>query len=147
MHTGTKAIVATMAWGLLLAVACSPDGQEGVAATTVGNAEAVDFFVAPHGNDHWSGQRADPGKNDGPFATVARAREAVRALLKTRKEQRRVRVILLSPEPDEEIRLRPGQHRTFLAQFAGRGDYWSHPVAGQPAADPERRCPYAHRHF
>jgi hypothetical protein len=54
------------------------------------------FYVAPNGSDDWSGQRAAPdaGRTDGPFATPQRAREAVRALLKTQKEPRRVRVVL-----------------------------------------------------
>jgi len=39
-----------------------------------------DLFVAPDGDDDWSGQRASPADDgsDGPFATVARAQEAVR---------------------------------------------------------------------
>jgi hypothetical protein len=38
------------------------------------------FYVAPTGSDDWSGRRAAPnaGKTDGPFATIARARAAVR---------------------------------------------------------------------
>src|SRR4051812_28285114 len=52
---------------------------------TGGALRVVEFFVAPLGNDRWSGQRPEPGDQDGPFATVARARDAVRALLKTRK--------------------------------------------------------------
>ena len=33
------------------------------------------FFVAPTGNDDWSGSRAEPhaDKTDGPFATLTRA--------------------------------------------------------------------------
>jgi len=40
----------------------------------------ADFFVAPNGNDAWSGKLAAPNrkKADGPFATVARAQAAVR---------------------------------------------------------------------
>lgn len=39
-----------------------------------------EFYVAPHGADTWSGTRPEPNadKTDGPFATLARAREAVR---------------------------------------------------------------------
>jgi parallel beta-helix repeat protein len=43
---------------------------------------AVSFFVATNGNDNWSGKIAEPNaaKNDGPFATLERARNAVREL-------------------------------------------------------------------
>ena len=39
------------------------------------DAAQADFFVSPKGNDRWSGRLADPDENDGPFATVARARK------------------------------------------------------------------------
>ncbi|MCY2954467.1 MAG: hypothetical protein NTU53_21260 [Planctomycetota bacterium] len=65
------------------AVAAAPEG--------VG---AADFFVSIRGKDAWSGTLADPGENDGPFATVARARDAVRALLKAQKQPQRIRVVL-----------------------------------------------------
>ena len=40
------------------------------------------FYVAPNGNDSWSGQVAEPAAQgkDGPFATLEKARDAVRAL-------------------------------------------------------------------
>lgn len=43
---------------------------------------ASSYYVATNGNDQWSGKLAAPnaGKTDGPFATVARARDAIRAL-------------------------------------------------------------------
>ena len=43
---------------------------------------AEDLFVAPDGNDAWSGKFSAPNaaKNDGPFATLAKAQQAVRAL-------------------------------------------------------------------
>ena len=39
------------------------------------------FFVSPFGNDGWSGRLKDPapGGKDGPFATLARARDAARS--------------------------------------------------------------------
>jgi hypothetical protein len=42
---------------------------------------AEEWFVAPDGNDQWSGQHrtTNAAKNDGPFATLARAQQAVRA--------------------------------------------------------------------
>ncbi len=41
---------------------------------------AAPFFVAPFGNDAWSGRLRDPapGGEDGPFATLAHARDAAR---------------------------------------------------------------------
>lgn len=48
------------------------------------NAEetAAVFYVSTVGNDQWSGQKAEAAGNDGPFATLDRARQAVRALKK-----------------------------------------------------------------
>ena len=42
----------------------------------------VTFYVAPDGNDGWSGAlpAANAMRNDGPFATAARARDAIREL-------------------------------------------------------------------
>ncbi|MEA3208161.1 MAG: hypothetical protein QOE70_1218 [Chthoniobacter sp.] len=41
---------------------------------------AADWYVAPNGNDTWSGKLAAPnaGQTDGPFATLGRTREAIR---------------------------------------------------------------------
>jgi hypothetical protein len=43
---------------------------------------AVSYYVATNGNDQWSGKLAAPnaGGTDGPFATIAGARDAIRAL-------------------------------------------------------------------
>jgi hypothetical protein len=43
---------------------------------------AVDFYVAPNGNDAWSGTLKEPNtaRTDGPLASLTRARDAVRAL-------------------------------------------------------------------
>ncbi len=42
----------------------------------------ADFFVAVDGNDAWTGTLPEPNaeKSDGPFATISRARDAVRAV-------------------------------------------------------------------
>ncbi|MGJ8656008.1 MAG: right-handed parallel beta-helix repeat-containing protein [Akkermansiaceae bacterium] len=47
-------------------------------------ADKADFFVAPNGSDAWSGtvDSPDDQKADGPFATLERARDAVRELRK-----------------------------------------------------------------
>lgn len=46
----------------------------------------ADFYVSPTGSDAWSGTiaAANAARNDGPFATLARAREAVRELREKR---------------------------------------------------------------
>jgi hypothetical protein len=43
---------------------------------------AVEFYVANHGNDQWSGRLAEPTaeKDDGPFRTLERARDELRSL-------------------------------------------------------------------
>lgn len=47
-----------------------------------GAESSADFFVATNGNDRWSGRLAapNPAGSDGPFATLGRARDAVREL-------------------------------------------------------------------
>ena len=56
--------------------------------------KAVEFFVSPQGNDGWSGRVAAPTAGDGPFATIGRARDAVRAWRNTQAQPARVRVVL-----------------------------------------------------
>ncbi|MHC4122198.1 MAG: right-handed parallel beta-helix repeat-containing protein [Planctomycetota bacterium] len=48
----------------------------------------ADFYVSPAGNDSWSGTKAFPTgqKNDGPFKTISRARDAVRKKLMEAKD-------------------------------------------------------------
>jgi hypothetical protein len=59
-------------------------GSLGVAAARIGEKkiEGVVFYVAPNGNDAWSGGRPTPNRarSDGPFATLQRARDAIRRL-------------------------------------------------------------------
>lgn len=44
---------------------------------------ATVFYVSPAGNDSWSGTVPSPTSTDGPFATLSRARDAVRRRLLT----------------------------------------------------------------
>ena len=55
----------------------------------------ADFFVAVNGSDRWSGQLDQPNRTstDGPFATLARARDAVRAL-KRRGDKQEILVLI-----------------------------------------------------
>jgi len=50
------------------------------ACVVCASAQAADYYVAPDGNDAWSGTRpaASAEKTDGPFATLQRARDAIR---------------------------------------------------------------------
>jgi hypothetical protein len=66
-----------------------------IAQTAPGPRQTADFFVSPQGQDRWSGRLRKADGKDGPFATVSRARDAVRAHLKSQKEPQPVRVILL----------------------------------------------------
>ena len=45
------------------------------------------LFIAPSGNDSWSGKLSEPNKNetDGPFATFQKAQETIRELKKMGK--------------------------------------------------------------
>lgn len=58
-------------------------------------AQAVVFYVAPGGRDSWSGRLSTPNArhSDGPFASIAAARDAIRRL-KERGLRRPVRVII-----------------------------------------------------
>jgi hypothetical protein len=51
-----------------------------MAFADAGVAQQAAFYVAPSGNDQWSGTKAiaNEEKTDGPFATLARAQQAVR---------------------------------------------------------------------
>lgn len=45
-------------------------------------AKEVVYYVAADGDDNWSGKLAKPNnqKTDGPFASIERARDAIRSL-------------------------------------------------------------------
>jgi hypothetical protein len=89
-----------------------------LARGTAGDREPDRFYVAPFGDDAWSGRLADPApeRTDGPFATLEGAREAVRAARRS-----------LGLPHGAEIVLRGGTHRrsqTFqlTAEDSGRPD-------------------------
>jgi len=60
-------------------------------------ATAGDFYIAPQGNDSWSGTLAEPNaaKTDGPFATIHRAQAAVRALKAKAPDRDRAIIVLV----------------------------------------------------
>jgi len=44
--------------------------------------QSIKYYVSPSGNDNWSGKLASPNSDqtDGPFATIVRARDAIREM-------------------------------------------------------------------
>ncbi|MHC4179053.1 MAG: right-handed parallel beta-helix repeat-containing protein, partial [Planctomycetota bacterium] len=81
------------------------------------DASTADFYVATDGKDAWSGTLPEPNHDgtDGPFATLARARDAVRQLPTS---QRGIRVV---------VRIRGGVYRltatvVFGLEDSGEGD-------------------------
>jgi len=103
--------IALVAAALCVRAANSANEVQGTMTTS------ADFYVAPNGNDAWSGRlpAPNPGKTDGPFATIGRARDAVRAIKKD------------APPRDFRILIRGGTYRlretvTFsVADSAPRG--------------------------
>lgn len=89
----------------------------------------MEFHVAPGGADGWSGTRSRPGRTDGPFATLERAQEAVRALAAAGR----------LPPGGVTVRVQPGDYRVARPLVLGPGDSGT---AGAPvtwrAASPGR---------
>lgn len=90
----------------------------------------ADFYVAADGDDSWSGRSpvADPHSTDGPFATLARARDAVRELRRN------------SPDRDVVVLIRGGRYRleetvVFSLADSGQGDA-SVTYAAYPGEEP-----------
>ena len=90
----------------------------------------ADFYVSVVGNDCWSGTLPNPNSqaSDGPFATLARARDAVRELQRN------------SPDRDVVVLIRKGLYRlektvVFGLDDSGEGD-WSVTYAAYPGEKP-----------
>src|SRR5262245_43344170 len=92
--TWSRSMTAVFAFCHLFVVAGAPPQTTERTAVPADNPDTAEFFVSPRGNDEWSGRLADPANNNGPFATVDRARRAVRALLADHRSPRGVRVVL-----------------------------------------------------
>jgi len=71
-----------------------------ISLITVGAAPArspateIEFHVSPEGKDAWSGKMAKSNANDGPFATLERARDAVRVLLQRQGQPQEIQVTI-----------------------------------------------------
>ncbi|HQE81781.1 MAG TPA: right-handed parallel beta-helix repeat-containing protein [Candidatus Hydrogenedentes bacterium] len=81
-------IAATMGWVCSMLVPGAAAAQEASGATT--------FYVAPNGNDAWTGRLEAPSAEgtDGPFATIAAARDAIRALDPASRTRAPIRVLV-----------------------------------------------------
>jgi hypothetical protein len=77
-------VILTCGSGLVLValVLGSGQNQARAAASAKSASNRAAFYVATNGNDQWSGRLATPnaGRTDGPFASPARARDALREL-------------------------------------------------------------------
>jgi hypothetical protein len=76
----TRRFLKQLVFALLFAIAMLATGLCCAAEPT------ADFYVSPRGSDTWSGTLSEPNdpRTDGPFATLQRARDAVRESLKNR---------------------------------------------------------------
>ncbi|WP_146461776.1 right-handed parallel beta-helix repeat-containing protein [Rubripirellula tenax] len=101
--------IVSFLFALMTVCACIGDA-------TADELHAADFFVSPQGSDAWSGtlSKPDSSGNDGPFATLGRARDAVRQLVKR-------------PMADVVVLVRGGTYQltktvVFGIQDSGQGD-------------------------
>ncbi len=62
--------------------------------------ENWEFYVSPQGNDQWSGRLSSPSAdgNDGPFRTLEKARDVIRALNSRGKLYKEVKVFIRGGE-------------------------------------------------
>ncbi|MGD9517955.1 MAG: right-handed parallel beta-helix repeat-containing protein [Armatimonadota bacterium] len=108
-HT-LRGLVATVALGL-----CG--------ATSFAAESAMVYYVAPNGNDQWSGRLAEPNpaRTDGPFATLTRARDAIR-----------------------DLKARRGLSRPVTVQLRGGTYYIDQTIAFTPQDSGTEQCPLSY---
>ena len=88
-----------MCWTVLILLAALTSAAAGAAPT-------ADLYVAPVGNDAWTGKLGEPNaaKTDGPLATVGRAQQRG---LDLGKQRSRVRIACQHPPGGSAARLNP----------------------------------------
>lgn len=81
------------------------------------------LYVAPNGNDHWSGLHAEPqdGDTDGPFATIAAARDRLRVLRDTQQFKGAAHVVVRAGyyQLAEPLIFEPHDSHTTYAAYSG----------------------------
>lgn len=87
-------VAVSLLW--LAGAALEPGGAPSCTAAQAAHAPAADFYVSTQGNDSWSGRLAEPNaeRADGPLATLAAARDAVRGLKAEGPPTRPLRVLV-----------------------------------------------------
>jgi hypothetical protein len=65
-----RALSSALAFSVMLLLAACPAAR----------GQGLTLYVAPNGDDAWSGKLAEPKGNDGPLATLRRARDKIRRL-------------------------------------------------------------------
>ncbi len=75
-----RAVLVALTWAAIFSVACGE----------------VTFYVAPGGDDDWSGRLSQPnvGRTDGPLASLQGARDAIRRLPDANRRREPVRVVV-----------------------------------------------------
>src|SRR5262245_55279011 len=98
MISHTTRLIGAALGAILAAIVPTTTRAASAGESLAADPKPVEFFVSPKGNDAWSGRLAEPGDQDGPFATMTRARDAVRAWRRSQPEPqpqpRPVRVVL-----------------------------------------------------
>lgn len=75
-------LIATM-FAALLQIHAQPDNKPANADDTKSRQPKTLLYVAPNGNDAWSGRFAEPLGSAGPFLTIQRARDEIRKIKKS----------------------------------------------------------------
>lgn len=112
----------------LLSLALALSAQTIAAEERDSNSEAS-FYVAPNGNDAWSGRLPEPNEagDDGPFATLNRARQAVRKL--------------------KQVRAAEGKEGPIKVQVRGGEYLMSKPVVFTPEDSGTAACPITYEAY
>ncbi|MFO0788143.1 MAG: right-handed parallel beta-helix repeat-containing protein [Pirellulales bacterium] len=95
-------------------------------------ARAANFYVAPTGDDGWSGQLARPNasNSDGPLASLTGARDAIRRFKSTTKSGEEVKVIIADGEYQllQPLVLEPQDSGTSSGDISYEAAEGAHPV-------------------
>ena len=150
MHTCSVIRTSVRLMALIVAVGAMR-GANAQERRVEGAVVKADFYVSPIGNDAWTGRLPDPSAAgaDGPFATIGKARDAIRGIAKDRALTVLVRggtytleePILFAPEDSGTVAAPvtyaayPGERPVFsggreIVGFRQAGDLWITTVPG-----------------